>query len=564
MTYRENNIDKNRSHALKLAVMALIVVLAMAGLSSCGLMHQVFSKKTMVTFDSNGGAITGKDVKGDIEDAGVSDEGASDEEAEDALDSDDTDGAEGTEDADDMEDGESQVSSGDRNLVYTHKCIVGDPVPDIKGEKEYYKFKGWYTEREGGIKVAVISEDIGTLYAQYKSANKDRGVEISDIQTGKKGNRVRISQNEEENKIKITFRVSEYYGQKLAFTNRKGKVTEEIEPDPGTGFAPDGLEISAYLPDRNWMDHKATTYYIKSFGNDHVDEGEPVKFKVTLAGQYKYFDQPIEGSMAWYGGDGETHPSRSGVIIATDDEHVYTRHESTNETEDGSIIYKWKKKDVMINLADVRTDIVYDIYNAYSSRFFPIKGKAMYMDNGKKGLKRYEPISKESAMHPNSKTGKTTFMVPVQWDFAEKIALAQSRARDAGYTLYIADTFRPMNSVGPVAKEVDNASLLAYGGTSAHNFGMAVDTGWQRVDQNGEPTGAPYVKNLQSLKKKLAVKGPNGNEREIWWQGVSKLPQEWWHYGDTNLNAKYREHAKRVGSLYVNLGECISEKRSKL
>ena len=99
---------------------------------------------------------------------------------------------------------------------------------------------------------------------------------------------------------------------------------------------------------------------------------------------------------------------------------------------------------------------------------------------------------------------------------------------------------------------------------SAHNFGTAVDTGWQRVDKDGNPVGDPYVKNLQSLKKKLAVKGPNGNEREIWWQGVSKLPQEWWHYGDTNLPAKYKEHAKRVGSLYVNQNECMSKKRSKM
>ena len=522
---------RDTRYLLKLAVMLLIVTLAAAGLSSCGMIHQVFSKKAMVTFDSNGGAITGKDVKGDI-----------------------TEG----------ETTENEEGSVEKSLIYTHKCIVGDPIPDIRGEKDYYKFKGWYTERKGGIKVAVIAEDMGTLYAQYKSANKNRSVEIKDISTGRKGNKVRISKDEDENKIEITFRISEYYGQRLAFTNSKGKVREEIELPTGTGFMPDGMEVSAVLPDRRWMDHKKTSYYIKSFGNDHVDESKPVKFTITLAGQCKYFNQPIEGSMAWYGGDGETHPSRSGVIVATDKDFVYARHESTNETEDGSIIYKWKKEDVMINMADVRTDIVYDIYNAYSSRFYPIRGKAMYTDNGKKGLKRYDVISRENAMLLNRKTGKTTFMVPVQWDFAEKIALAQSRARDAGYTLYIADTFRPMNSVDPVAKVVKNPSLLAYGGTSAHNFGTAVDTGWQRVDRKGEPTGKPYVKNLQVLRKKLAVKGPNGNEREIWWQGVNKLPQEWWHYGDTTLNARFRENAKRVGSLYVNSGDCISVKRSKL
>ena len=261
---------------------------------------------------------------------------------------------------------------------------------------------------------------------------------------------------------------------------------------------------------------------------------------------------------------GEFHDDGTVGTIISDGNNRYIKTCRTNETEDGSKIYKWNKNDVMINMADVRTDIVYDIYNAYSSRFFPIRGKAMYMDNGQKGLKRYESRSKESAMHKNEKTGKTTFMVPVHWAFAEKVALAESRARDAGYTLYIVDSFRPMNSVDPVAKVVKNASLLTYGGTSAHNFGTAVDTGWQRVDKDGNPVGDPYVKNLQVLKKKQAVKGPNGNEREIWWQGVNKLPQEWWHYGDTTLPAKYKDHAKRVGSLYVNLNECMSKKRSKM
>ena len=543
-------MDKKRlvqNHRIKAAALiASAVLLCSFMLSSCGVMHQVFSKKVKVVFDANGGKLAGEALE------------------------------------------KSKDSDG---VTAELKCIVGDPLPDIKSEKKYYTFKGWYTEKDGGIKVAVASEDLSRLYAQYKSANKNREVEISKIsvsQAGKSGdgstgssskedgsknttntgskNTVRISKDESENEIKVTFRVSEYYGQRLAFTNKKGKVLEEIAAESADekGFAPEGTEFSAKLPNRKWMDSKVSAYYIKSFGNDHVDECKPKKFRITLGGQCDDFDQPVEGSMVWYGGAGETPANRTGVIVATDDDYVYARHESTDETEDGSVIYKWKKSDVMINLADVRTDIVYDIYNAYSSRFFPIKGKAMYVDNGGKGLARYASISKESAMHENNKTGKTTFMVPVQWDFAEKIALAQSRARDAGYTLYIVDTFRPMNSVNPVAKKVDDASLLAYGGTSAHNFGTAVDTGWQRVDENGEPIGEPYVKNLQALDKKKAVKGPHGNEREIWWQGVNKLPQEWWHYGDTLLASEYREHAKRVGALYVNTGECLSEKRSKM
>lgn len=533
--------EHKRQNYHRYAAVILAIISTCILLSSCGVIHQVFSKKVEVTFYANGGVITGGDVKADKDEGSLT--------------------------------------------KYTHKCIVGDALPDIKAKKKYYTFKGWYTEEEDGQKIAAADENTAVLYAHYTSANKNRTVSITEISKSgesasqSKDIKVRISKDEPDNDIKIRFKLSSYYGQKVAFTDKNGETIQDIQvqsdgsgdtsdsdddSEDGNLFAPDGIEVTAELPDHKWMDKKATAYYIRSFGNDHVDEGEPVKFRVVLDGQYEYFDEPIEGSTVWYGGTEEAPQDRAGVIVATDKDFVYVKHESTNETEDGSKIYKWNKDDVMINMADVRTDIVYDIYNAYNSRFFPIRGKAMYMDNGQKGLKRYESRSKESAMHKNEKTGKTTFMVPVHWAFAEKVALAESRARDAGYTLYIVDSFRPMNSVDPVAKVVKNASLLTYGGTSAHNFGTAVDTGWQRVDKDGNPVGDPYVKNLQVLKKKQAVKGPNGNEREIWWQGVNKLPQEWWHYGDTTLPAKYKDHAKRVGSLYVNLNECMSKKRSKM
>ena len=413
---------------------------------------------------------------------------------------------------------EDEKNTGDSKSI-TMRCFAGDTLPDDIAEKEYYTFTGWYTKKEGGKRIISCPGKDTTYYAQWESANLNRFVDITDIKVSteaspaKKHNLVRISSDSSKNSVTVTL---------------------------------------------------TSSYYIKSFGNDHVDEGEPVRFRIRLDGQYEHFDKPIEGSTVWYGGSEEAPDNRTAVILATDDKYVYARHESTNETEDGSIIYKWKKSDCMINLADVRTDIIYDIYNAYNSRFFPIRGKAMYMDNGGKGLKRYGEVSKDSAMHKNEKTGKTTFMVPVQWDFAEKVALAQSRARDAGVTLYIVDSFRPAASVDPVAKKVKDASLLAYGGTSAHNFGMAVDTGWQRVNEDGEPVGEPYDKNLQELDKKKAVKGPRGNSAEIWWQGIHKLPQEWWHYGDTNLDKEYRSHAKRVAELYVNQAECLSAKRSTL
>lgn len=531
------------------AAAGLLILLCVAALCSCGAIHRTFGAKADVTFDANGGIVTGSGVDTD----GPSDPG-----------------------------------------IYTAKCLVGDALTGFTASKDYYDFTGWFTERDGGRKVTKCPEEDITLYAHWESANKDRSVDIENVKilqgetgseneiTGKTGNEddpaeeflVRINAEDSKNDLRLSFTISKRFGQEVYFVNKKGEEKKRIEgfdqasEDSGEeiGFSDEPVTMTCEIPDRNWMDHKSYSYYIQSMGNEHVDKSDILKITIVLDGQCEDFDEPIEGSMVWYGGPDEAPEDRAGVIVATDDDFVYvvSAVSALGEEARSETVYKWKKEDVMINLADVRTDIVYDIYNAYSSRFFPIRGKAMYMDNGAGGLKRYEAIAKEDAMHENRKTGKTTFMVPVQWNFAETVAGAQSAARDMGVTLYIVDSFRPMNSVGPVAKAVDDLSLLAAGGTSAHNFGMAVDTGWQLADENGDPIGDPYDKNLQELDKKKAVKGPRGNEHELWWEGVNKLPQEWWHYGDTLLNADYREHARRVGSLYVNRHECASTKRSKL
>lgn len=522
---RRTEMDRMYPHrtaaAARAFLSALMILICLASLSSCTQIRDFFRKKTEVTFFANGGKIAEEYIEKDKN----------------------------------AEPGADAVMA---------KCFTGDPLPDDVASMKYYRLEGWYTEPDGGKKIKRCPEDPVMCYAHWESANDDRTVEISGIgldgkEPAEKGViNVRISKDDKENDLKIKFTVDKWYGQDIAFVDKNGGTVKKIESGKTDKdeYGNEPFEVTCGLPDRKWMDRKSTTYRVKTSGNDHVDECGPFELKVKLEGQYKYFDRPVEGSMVWYGGAGDAPADRAGVVLATDDDFVYAKRDEH--------LYKWKKSDVMINMADVRTDIVLDIYNAYSSRFFPIKGKAMYMDNGKKGLKRYAPLSKASAMHKNRKTGKTTFMAPVQWDFAEKVAKAQAKARDAGVTLYIVDSFRPANSVDPVAKKVKDPSLLAYGGTSAHNFGTAVDTGWQNADKDGKPFGEPFVRNLQALDKKKAVRGPHGNSSEIWWEGVNKLPQEWWHYGDTSLKPEFRENAKRTGSLYVNQKDCLSVKRSEM
>ena len=582
MLFITNSISFSTVRKRRLLAAAVLVLACAVMLSSCGVMHQVFGKKVNITFDANGGIVTG---------SGVDTDGPSDPK------------------------------------TYKARCIAGDELTDFTASRDLYDFLGWFTEAEGGMKVTECPEEDATFYAHWESANKDRTVTISGISASQPGSfsedsspdsgsaeqedaeagtddeaagaeeeggnkdagdeekggeltvpksaagkpffasMLRISPDDDENEVTVSFTLDKWFGQDVYFVDKKGGLKQQIEVDGDSQTdLGDSITVSCTLPDRKWMDRKEYSYYIQSMENEHVDESEITELRIVLEGQYKDFDKPVEGSMAWYGGPDDAPDGRAGVIIATDDDNVYALgvDEETGEAETGGTPYKWKKEDVMINLADVRTDIVYDIYNAYSSRFFPIKGKALYSDNGKKGLKRYGSIDKEDAVHKNRKTGQTTFMVPVQWDFAMTVATAQAKAREMGVTLYIVDSFRPMYSVGPVVKAVDDLTLLTEGGSSAHNFGMAVDTGWQLMNEDGELTGEPYDKNLQVLNKKKAVQGPRGNEHEVWWEGVNKLQQEWWHYGDSFLDADYREQAKRVGSLYVNQKPCASVRRSKL
>ena len=74
-------------------------------------------------------------------------------------------------------------------------------------------------------------EKDATYYAHWVSANDDRTVEITDIRAGNAGNKdkVRISKDESENTVTVTFTLSKWFGQEVAFVNKKGEFKEEID-----------------------------------------------------------------------------------------------------------------------------------------------------------------------------------------------------------------------------------------------------------------------------------------------------------------------------------------------
>ena len=332
---------------LKCLIVVVAVSLAAGALGSCSAVHRTFSKKAVITFDANGGIVTG---------SGVDTGGKSDP------------------------------------AVYEAKCIVGDALTSFTASRDYYDFLGWFTEKDGGNKVSKGPKSDAVLYAHWESSNKVRTVEISNVSavtagepavTGEEktdyASMLRISADDDDNEVTVSFTINKWFGQDIAFVNKKGKLKETIDAaGENLKFSDEPVTITCPLPDKKWMDHKEYSYYIKSLGNDHVDESDVTELKIVLDGQYVDFDKPIEGSMVWYGGTEASPADRTGVVLATDDDYVYAIS-AGGDVFDGddaadSSIYKWKKSDVMINLADVRTDIVYDIYNAYSSRFFPTRG----------------------------------------------------------------------------------------------------------------------------------------------------------------------------------------------
>ena len=212
---------------MKILMASAVLLTCCALLTSCAKVRDFFRKKADITFVANGGAIAEKYL-------------------------------------------EDEKNTGDSKSI-TMRCFAGDTLPDDIAEKEYYTFTGWYTKKEGGKRIISCPEKDATYYAQWESANLNRFVDITDIKVSteaspaKKHNLVRISSDSSKNSVTVTFRLSAWFGQQVAFTDKKGKVIEEInvsgEDADGTEgkYSSDPVTVSCKLPDRKWMDRKTSS-----------------------------------------------------------------------------------------------------------------------------------------------------------------------------------------------------------------------------------------------------------------------------------------------------------------
>ena len=240
---------------------------------------------------------------------------------------------------------------------------------------------------------------------------------------------------------------------------------------------------------------------------------------------------------------------------------------------------------LFVNLPDVMPNLVYDIYNAYSSAFITGECESQTSCNsytshnipGVTGQKLYK-FSKAY----NAKLGRNEFYAPLQYYTAKKLqaALKKAKSINSGYNFIIYDTYRPKGVSKTVSTNLGNLitsntrvsnAINHYvngykysqswfinngGGTdptkgSMHSAGLALDMG---LLLNGKKmaTQTNYgVLDVQAVTE-YNTTGCNGGRCEgsiqlaniMTSSGFSALRSEWWHFdlrNDSSINGKLKE-----------------------
>lgn len=256
-------------------------------------------------------------------------------------------------------------------------------------------------------------------------------------------------------------------------------------------------------------------------------------------------------------------------------------------------------KYLMINLPDVRSDIKYNITNAYSSIFkigstqnkCQIKSYNSYQTKdtkytkdsvsiknitGKK-LYTYDNDKTLDGKKYNSKLKRNEFVCPVLYKFAKEIGKAQNIALQNGYCLKVYDGYRPQevcNSFWTNTQSTVNSNKKANWLTSArvsgngtcytngytnltcfvakgisdHARGYAIDI-TMVYNKSGKEIGSQS--SMHDLSSN-SVKWVNQGNKTSWRTnqtdvlhtimtsvGMKPLAYEWWHFSDPTLNVGY-------------------------
>lgn len=330
-----------------------------------------------------------------------------------------------------------------------------------------------------------------------------------------------------------------------------------------------------------------------------------INIQVKKSSKGRLFNHAVKGSTVWPVIDSKLYKKSSlkgrysyiikslekGIVKKTKGDAFYIHFSK----KDGWINSKY----LMINLPDIRSDIKYNITNAYSSIFkiggkenksqiksynsyqtkstAYTKGSVKIKNITKKRLYTYDYDNKKDGKVYNKKLKKYEFVCPVLYTFAKKICQAQNCALKNGYSLKVYDGYRPQNICNSFWKNSNEtvkaskkanfltSSRVSGNGTcytngytnltcfvaksfSDHAGGYAIDVTLVYKSSGKEITSQSHMHDLSSNSVKWVNKGnkkswgTNGTDilnsimKNV---GMKPLAFEWWHFSCPALNVGY-------------------------
>ena len=264
------------------------------------------------------------------------------------------------------------------------------------------------------------------------------------------------------------------------------------------------------------------------------------------------------------------------TIISESNDYFYI---SVNDVK-GYILHK----NAFINLPDVLPSIIYNDTN----------GKASIMKSSEKSIKNVTNEKLYDNYTYNDRLEKDEYIMPVLYNMAKKIAVAQKEALKNNETLIIYESYRPyetqkriVNNLGILASEDEDVynglnaspwSMTWFVSTkvSNHQKGLAIDVSLGKVKDVSEKIVGNYkVKDITSYEEynmptkmhELSIKAvrfttPVYSHSKTAWQkakftkamennlpaqrlqnyctnaGLTPLASEWWHYNDLDSLSK--------------------------
>lgn len=241
----------------------------------------------------------------------------------------------------------------------------------------------------------------------------------------------------------------------------------------------------------------------------------------------------------------------------------------------------------MVNLPDVLPSVIYDNTNSYASKILT-SGKMIPGISG-------EPLYENAFYNPRLQ--QKEFIMPVLYEMAKKIGIAQQAALQNGESLKIYESYRPyatqrkvvnaLNALAAADSEVYKGisaapwkvSWFASQGISNHQRGCAIDVSLVRVERTEQRVSGSYEYTevtgfseyaMPTAMHELSIAAaafqtPVSSQSKTAWRsasstesmnsaarklqqyctdaGLTPLASEWWHFNDLDAYAHIKANA---------------------